>query len=65
MTAGSALSLIDSLVVYFFFVTHRLTCSHIYEQAEQSAQEMSQKLMQAALDNGGKDNISVMVVRWS
>jgi serine/threonine protein phosphatase PrpC len=34
-------------------------------QAEQSAQEMSQKLMQAALDNGGKDNITVMVVRWS
>lgn len=34
-------------------------------KAEQSAQEMSQKLMQAALDNGGKDNITVMVVRWS
>lgn len=29
------------------------------------AQVMSQKLMQAALDNGGKDNISVMVVKWS
>eukprot|EP00293_Proteomonas_sulcata_P010852 CAMPEP_0184307608 /NCGR_PEP_ID=MMETSP1049-20130417/16319_1 /TAXON_ID=77928 /ORGANISM="Proteomonas sulcata, Strain CCMP704" /LENGTH=254 /DNA_ID=CAMNT_0026620133 /DNA_START=485 /DNA_END=1249 /DNA_ORIENTATION=+ len=27
-------------------------------------QAMSQKLMQTALDNGGKDNISVMVVRW-
>jgi hypothetical protein len=33
-------------------------------QAEQSAQEMSQKLMQAALDGGGKDNITVMVVKW-
>lgn len=31
----------------------------------EDAQAMSQKLMQAALDNGGKDNISVMVVRWS
>uniref|UniRef100_A0A6U2DHD6 PPM-type phosphatase domain-containing protein n=1 Tax=Hemiselmis andersenii TaxID=464988 RepID=A0A6U2DHD6_HEMAN len=28
------------------------------------AQTMAQTLMQAALDNGGKDNISVMVVRW-
>jgi len=33
-------------------------------KAEQSAQEMSQKLMQAALDGGGKDNITVMVVKW-
>mmetsp|Transcript_587 Transcript_587/g.1433 ORF Transcript_587/g.1433 Transcript_587/m.1433 type:complete len:264 (-) Transcript_587:151-942(-) len=34
-------------------------------KGEKSAQEMSQKLMQAALDKGGKDNISVMVVRWN
>ncbi|EKX54962.1 hypothetical protein GUITHDRAFT_91497 [Guillardia theta CCMP2712] len=32
---------------------------------EPDAQAMSQKLIQTALDNGGKDNISVMVVRWS
>ena len=32
---------------------------------ETSAQAMSHKLMQAALDGGGKDNITVMVVRWS
>mmetsp|Transcript_29581 Transcript_29581/g.59743 ORF Transcript_29581/g.59743 Transcript_29581/m.59743 type:complete len:262 (+) Transcript_29581:120-905(+) len=29
------------------------------------AQAMASKLMQTALDNGGKDNISVMVVRWA
>ena len=34
-------------------------------QAEPDAQAMSQRLMQSALDNGGKDNISVMVIRWA
>jgi protein phosphatase PTC1 len=34
-------------------------------QAEPDAQVMSQRLMQSALDNGGKDNISVMVIRWA
>lgn len=34
-------------------------------QAEPDAQVMSQRLMQSALDNGGKDNISVMVIRWT
>jgi len=29
------------------------------------AQAMASKLMQTALDNGGKDNITVMVVRWA
>mmetsp|Transcript_48287 Transcript_48287/g.98602 ORF Transcript_48287/g.98602 Transcript_48287/m.98602 type:complete len:258 (-) Transcript_48287:113-886(-) len=32
---------------------------------EGDAQAMSGKLMQTALDNGGKDNISIMVVRWA
>jgi len=31
----------------------------------QDAQAMSGKLMQMALDKGGKDNISIMVVRWT
>jgi protein phosphatase PTC1 len=34
-------------------------------RAEPDAQIMSNRLMQSALDNGGKDNISVMVVRWN
>jgi len=34
-------------------------------KSSDSAQTMSHTLMQAALDGGGKDNITVMVVRWS